>query len=101
MNQAAWDSLSKKDQEAIMTVSGEKLALHAGKEWDAADAAAYKAMEAGKINIVRPDAKNMAILREKLKPVQETKLKEIAAKGVDAKGALAMLQEELKKLGGK
>ena len=101
MNQAAWDSLSKKDQEAILSVSGEKLALHAGKEWDAADAAAYKAMEAGKINIVRPDAKNMAILREKLKPVQETKLKEIAAKGVDAKGALAMLQEELKKLGGK
>jgi TRAP-type C4-dicarboxylate transport system substrate-binding protein len=101
MNQAAWDGLSKQDQEAILSVSGEKLALNAGKEWDAADAAAYKVMEEAKITIVRPDEKNMALLREKLKPVAETTLKQIADKGVDAKAAHAALLEELKKVSGK
>jgi TRAP-type C4-dicarboxylate transport system substrate-binding protein len=100
MNQAAWDSLSKEDQDAIMSVSGEKLALKAGQEWDAADTAAYKAMEEAKITIVRPDEKNMSALREKLKPVADAKLKEIGAKGVDANAALAALQEELKKIAG-
>ena len=62
--------------------------------------AAYKAMEEAKITIVRPDEKNLAALREKLKPVADAKLKEIGAKGVDANAALAALQEELKKITG-
>lgn len=98
INQAAWDGLSKQDQDAILSVSGEKLALKAGKEWDAADAAGYKAMEAANIKMVRPDAKNMARLREQLQPVINAKLEAIGKKGIDAKAAYAALQEELKKV---
>lgn len=98
INQAAWDGLSKQDQDAILSVSGEKLALKAGQEWDAADAAGYKTMESTNIKIVRPDAANMARLRELLQPVIDSKLEAIAKKGVDAKAAYAALQEELKKV---
>lgn len=100
INQAAWDSLAEQDQKAIMSVSGEKLALHAGKEWDAADAAGYKAMQQAGIKIVRPDDKNMAKLRQALRPVIDKKLNAIGAKGVDAKAAYAALQEELKRVQG-
>ena len=84
-----------------MSVSGEKLALAAGKEWDAADTAGYKAMQDAGIKIVKPDAANMAKLRAALQPVIDKKLGAIGAKGVDAKAAYAALQEELKKVQGK
>lgn len=37
MNKAKWDSIDKKDQEAILAVSGASFAALAGKAWDAAD----------------------------------------------------------------
>ncbi len=38
MNEDKWNKLSKQDQDAIMSVSGEALARLAGKAWDATDA---------------------------------------------------------------
>ena len=45
MNEDKWNKLSKKDQDAIASVSGEPLALLAGKAWDATDAAALEEMK--------------------------------------------------------
>ena len=45
MNEDKWNKLSKQDQDAIMSVSGEPLALLAGKAWDATDAAALEEMK--------------------------------------------------------
>ena len=41
MNEDKWNKLSKQDQDAIMSVSGEARRA-AGKAWDAADAAAWR-----------------------------------------------------------
>ena len=45
MNEDKWNKLSKQDQDAITSVSGEPLALLAGKAWDATDAAALEEMK--------------------------------------------------------
>ena len=45
MNEDKWNKLSKQDQDAIASVSGEPLALLAGKAWDATDAAALEEMK--------------------------------------------------------
>ena len=42
MNEDKWNKLSKQDQDAIMSVSGETLARLAGKVWDATDRAALE-----------------------------------------------------------
>ena len=45
MNEDKWNKLSKEDQDAIMSVSGEALARLAGKAWDEADAAGIAEMK--------------------------------------------------------
>src|SRR6266545_4067384 len=45
MNEDKWNKLSKQDQDAIASVSGEPLALLAGKAWDTTDAAALEEMK--------------------------------------------------------
>ena len=42
MNEDKWNKLSKQDQDAITSVSGEPLALLAGKAWDATDARRWR-----------------------------------------------------------
>src|SRR5438128_10461269 len=51
MNEDKWDKLSKQDQDAIMSVSGEPLARLAGKAWDATDAAALEEMKRANIQV--------------------------------------------------
>ena len=45
MNEDKWNKLSKADQDAIMSVSGEALARLAGKAWDSTDRAAMEVMK--------------------------------------------------------
>ena len=52
MNEAKWKSISAADQAAIEKLSGEALALRAGKAWDAVDARAVQAVRDAKIPIV-------------------------------------------------
>ena len=52
MNQEKWDKLSKQDQDAIMSVSGEALARLAGKAWDAADKVGIETMKAAGVQII-------------------------------------------------
>src|SRR5882757_6279993 len=54
MNEDRWNKLSKQDQDAIMSVSGEPLAVLAGKAWDATDAAALEEMKKVGIQITNP-----------------------------------------------
>jgi TRAP-type C4-dicarboxylate transport system substrate-binding protein len=53
MNEDKWNQLSKADQDAITSVSGESLARLAGKAWDAADAEALAEMKRIGIQIKR------------------------------------------------
>ncbi len=51
MNEDKWNKLSKADQDAIMSVSGEALARLAGKAWDKTDRAALEVMKKADIQI--------------------------------------------------
>ena len=48
MNEDKWNKLSKQDQDAIASVSGEALARLAGKAWDATDARSARGDEEGR-----------------------------------------------------
>lgn len=88
-------SLSKEDQAAIRSVSGEKLAAMAGAAWDKADEAGLKAaLEAG-VNVqqVKADGKMAAEFREVAKGMDEAWIERVADRKVDAKAALAELRD--------
>jgi TRAP-type C4-dicarboxylate transport system substrate-binding protein len=98
INQAKWQALSKQDQEAIMSISGETLARNAGKFWDEADASALREIEKkGRIKLVTPSAEHMAAIRTALEPYRARTLQQIAAKGIDAQAAYQALQREVAK----
>lgn len=96
MNAAKWSRLSKQDQDAIMSVSGEQLARAAGRFWDRADAAALAAIEQkGRIKLVIPDDSQMAEIRKAIEPYAAKTLRQIAARGIDAQAAFQALRREI------
>jgi TRAP-type C4-dicarboxylate transport system substrate-binding protein len=96
MNEATWHSLAKEDQDAILSVSGEKLARSAGKVWDKADAIALDAIEReGRITLATPDEDQMAAIKAALQPYVAQTLKQVATQGIDAKAAYRALQHEI------
>jgi hypothetical protein len=54
MNEDESNKLPKQDQDAILSVSGEKLARLAGRAWDAADRAAMAALKTSACDSPRP-----------------------------------------------
>jgi TRAP-type C4-dicarboxylate transport system substrate-binding protein len=97
MNEAKWKALSPEDQAAVMSVSGEKLAKLAGKIWDKADADGYRIMaEKGRISLVRPEGEQLNAIKAALEPYVQATLKQIEAKGIDAKAAYDALKAEIK-----
>lgn len=97
MNQAKFDSLSKEDQAALMSVSGESFARLAGKAWDAADAAGLAAIKAGGIEINRLDDAAMADLKKRVAFAETTWLDKAKERGVDGPAALAYMRGEIAK----
>jgi TRAP-type C4-dicarboxylate transport system substrate-binding protein len=96
MNQAKWQALSKQDQEAIMSISGETLARNAGKFWDRADATALRDIASrGRIKLVTPSAAQMTAIRTALEPYRVQALQQITAKGINAQDAYQALQREI------
>ena len=88
MNQAKWDSLSKEDQEAIWSVSGEALARLGGQAWDKADASAIALMEAQGAKRVVADGALLDEIRNRLAPLDDAWIAEAAAKNIDGRKAL-------------
>ncbi|MCV6587771.1 MAG: TRAP transporter substrate-binding protein [Marinobacterium sp.] len=88
------DSLSNKDREAIMSVSGEKLSALAGRAWDAGDDEGYKAAkEAGvNLNIVKTDDAMAQEFRDIAEGMDAAWLEHVEDRGVDAKAALEELR---------
>jgi len=99
MNSAKWDSLSKEDQEAIESISGEALAVIAGDVWDKADQDAYSIMkEKGNIKLVTPDATEMEAMTAAIEPYKQEVLDAISAKGVDGQEVYDALKAEIAKI---
>ena len=98
MNEDKWNKLSKEDQDAITSVSGEALARLAGKAWDEADAAGIAEMK--KIGIKIDEASPALIkgVQERTKPLEDKWIQGANAKGLDGAKVLAEFREELKRV---
>lgn len=91
MNPDVFADLSKEDQDAIMSVSGEKLAKLAGQAWGEGDKAGIAEAEAKGVNVVRlePDDKRVQQLNELRKGIDQIWIDSVADRDVDAAAALA------------
>jgi TRAP-type C4-dicarboxylate transport system substrate-binding protein len=98
MNEDKWNKLSKQDQDAIMSVSGEALARLAGKAWDATDRAALEVMKKANIQISEATPELIKGAQERSKAIIEKWKKDATAKGVDGEKVFAEFHEELKRV---
>ena len=98
MNEDKWNKLSKQDQDAITSVSGEALARMAGKAWDAADKVGIEAMKAAGVAMVDANPAFVADVRKRTEPLINDWIKSANAKGIDGTKVFAEFHEELKKV---
>ena len=98
MNEDKWNKLSKQDQDAITSVSGEPLAVLAGKAWDATDAAALEEMKRVGIQITPASPELVKGAQERAKAIDDKWVKNATAKGIDGAKVLAEFREELKRV---
>jgi TRAP-type C4-dicarboxylate transport system substrate-binding protein len=98
MNEEKWNKLSKQDQDAINSVSGEALARLAGKAWDAADKGGMEALKAAGVNIQQASPAFIAEVRTRTEPLANNWIQAANAKGLDGAKVLAEFREELKRV---
>jgi TRAP-type C4-dicarboxylate transport system substrate-binding protein len=98
MNEDKWNKLSKADQDAIMSVSGEALARLAGKAWDATDRAALEVMKQANIQIQEASPELVKGVNERSKAIIDKWKADAKAKGVDGDKVFAEFHEELKRV---
>ena len=98
MNEEKWNKLSKQDQDAINSVSGEALARLAGKAWDAADKGGMEALKAAGVNIQQASPAFIADVRSRTEPLANNWIQAANAKGLDGAKVLAEFREELKRV---
>ena len=91
MNQDVFESLSKEDQEAIMSVSGERLSQLAGAAWGKADDdGILEAKEKG-VNVVFLSESDQRVkdLNKLSEGIDQLWVNSVSDRGIDAKAALA------------
>ena len=98
MNEDKWNKLSKKDQDAIASVSGEPLALLAGKAWDTTDAEALEEMKRVGIQISTASPELVKGVQARAEAIDDKWVKDATAKGIDGVKVLAEFHEELKRV---
>lgn len=99
MNLDKWNSLSKADQDAIMSVSGENWARMAGKAWDDYDAKALEEIEAaGSIEIETADRELVEAIRTATAGIEAAWYEEVAKLGVDGAAVMREMRAEIAKL---
>ena len=98
MNEDKWNKLSKQDQDAITSVSGEALARLAGKAWDAADRAAFEEMKRVGIQITEASPELIKGVQERAKVIEEKWVQSATGKGIDGAKVLVEFRAELKRV---
>jgi TRAP-type C4-dicarboxylate transport system substrate-binding protein len=98
MNEDKWNKLTKADQDAIESVSGEALARLAGKAWDATDRAALEEMKRAGINTVEASPELVKGVQERSQAIIDKWIQAATAKGVDGAKVFKEFHEELKKV---
>ena len=96
MNKKKWNKLSKDDQKAINSVSGEALAKMAGKAWDKADDKGIDASLKNGIILKKLSEDDKIIVTQLLTPIIENTLEKISKqKNIDAKNIYLKLLNEI------
>jgi TRAP-type C4-dicarboxylate transport system substrate-binding protein len=92
MNKDRFASLSKQDQDAIMSVSGEKLSRLGGQEWDGADNEGYALIKEKNLPLVTADPEMTAEYFNLVSKLETDWIAKAREKGVDGAAALAELR---------
>ena len=95
MNKEKWDGLSKADQKAIDSVSGERVGATAGAIFDDLSGKALKSLVAGGIQRTDASPAFVAELTKVRETLEADWLAAVQKKGVDGKAALAYFQSQL------
>ncbi len=98
MNEEKWNKLSKQDQDAITSVSGEALARLAGQAWDAADKIGLDSLKAAGAAVIDASPAFVADVRKRTEPLVQDWIKSANAKGIDGAKVFAEFHDELKKV---
>ncbi len=94
MSEEFLDSVGEEDAAAIKSVLGEDFSAFAGSAWDAGNERGLNAQrETGKVIELEGDA--AAKFTELVPAIQTSVLEEVAAKGVDAEAALALIKDTM------
>ena len=91
-----WDRLSKQDKAAIAGVSGERIAVNAGRKVDQVDAKARKLGTKKGIKFHQASPAFVAELKQKLAYVTDDYIKAAKSRGVDGKAAVAYYLSQAK-----
>lgn len=95
MNQAKWDALSKEDQAAIDSVSGEAIARLLGNVWDAADEVGRKALADNNADVYTADGAFLDEMKSRLSHLEAGWIERAGKLGVDGKAALDFYRAEI------
>jgi TRAP-type C4-dicarboxylate transport system substrate-binding protein len=88
INKTKWDSIPKRDQDLIMSVSGEEIAK-LSKAWDDREAAAYaRAKQEGRVQITTASPELVADLKKAWAFLQDEWIANAAKRNVDGRAAL-------------
>jgi len=98
MNEDRFNKFPKQDRDAIVSVSGERLARLIGKTWSAVDKAGTEAMKANNIQLIYASPALVKEIQQKTASIEQEWIKEANSRGVDGAKVLAALREEIKKV---
>ncbi|SLN28917.1 TRAP transporter substrate-binding protein [Oceanibacterium hippocampi] len=98
MNPAKFEALTKAEQDAIMSVSGEHFAKMAGQAWDRADKAGQADMEAAGVEIIDAPEALVQGIAEKAAPMEAAWIAAAKEKGIDGDMVLKDFRAEIAKL---
>jgi TRAP-type C4-dicarboxylate transport system substrate-binding protein len=95
MNPKSWDRLSKRDQQAVESISGEAFAKRIGRAWDEKQVAAEKQLQQQGVQHTRIDGEMLQDLKRRLSGAEQASIKAATAKGIDGEAALKMIRTEV------
>lgn len=93
MNQRKWDAISKQDQEAIMTISGESLAAKIGRAYDNGDVVGLQAMRDAGVTFTKAEGPFLDDLTQRIEVLTKDWLEQAKKAGVDGEAALKMYRD--------
>ena len=97
MNSTKFAALSKADQDAIMKVSGEALAVLAGRAWDGDDAAVTAQFPALGTQVTKAQGQLLTDMKAALKPIEDKWIADAQAKrGVNGAEVIAFIRDATK-----